>query len=281
MDTDLCRQIEEVETLSAIYGDEWCDIDCANRIYCIRIDDALVRSKWSVCLQVTLPEDYPSSSPPLFQLNAPWLRGDERCHVEGLLGEVYASGDGEPVIYACIERVREYLQKKSDGQGFSSPEIDLDAELAAAALLEDVAVGDTPDIAHGPPFVDRKSVFQAHVARVTSKEDAQRVMGSLLINKKIRNATHNISAFVIHCKNGTILSDCCDDGEHQAGSRLLHLLRMTGVENVMVVVSRWFGGILLGPDRFKHILNVARDLLVEQNMLEENASKKANATKKK
>lgn len=33
------------------------------------------------------------------------------------------------------------------------------------------------------------------------------------------------------------------------------------VLNVMVVVSRWYGGIHLGPDRFKHINNVARVLL--------------------
>lgn len=36
------------------------------------------------------------------------------------------------------------------------------------------------------------------------------------------------------------------------------------VRNVMVVVSRWYGGILLGPDRFKHINNCARNILVEE-----------------
>lgn len=37
------------------------------------------------------------------------------------------------------------------------------------------------------------------------------------------------------------------------------------VQNVLVVVSRWYGGILLGPDRFKHINNCARNILVEYN----------------
>lgn len=36
------------------------------------------------------------------------------------------------------------------------------------------------------------------------------------------------------------------------------------VRNVMVVVSRWYGGIQLGPDRFKHINNCARNILVEE-----------------
>lgn len=36
------------------------------------------------------------------------------------------------------------------------------------------------------------------------------------------------------------------------------------IRNVVVVVSRWYGGILLGPDRFKHINNCARNILVEE-----------------
>ncbi|OWK59722.1 Histamine H3 receptor [Lonchura striata] len=40
-------------------------------------------------------------------------------------------------------------------------------------------------------------------------------------------------------------------------------LQILNVHNVLVVVSRWYGGILLGPDRFKHINNCARNVLVE------------------
>lgn len=48
---------------------------------------------------------------------------------------------------------------------------------------------------------------------------------------------------------------------------ILHIYfsqQILDVRNVMVVVSRWFGGILLGPDRFKHINNCARNILVEE-----------------
>lgn len=55
--------------------------------------------------------------------------------------------------------------------------------------------------------------------------------------------------------------DYDDDGETQAGARLKHLLEILELENVLVVVSRWYGGILLGPDRFKHINQAARDAL--------------------
>ena len=55
--------------------------------------------------------------------------------------------------------------------------------------------------------------------------------------------------------------DCDDDGETGAGGRLLHLLQIVDAENVMVVVTRWYGGVHLGPARFTHINNAARALL--------------------
>jgi putative IMPACT (imprinted ancient) family translation regulator len=54
-----------------------------------------------------------------------------------------------------------------------------------------------------------------------------------------------------------------DDGEDAAGSKLAYLLDMRKDENVLVVVSRWYGGTHLGPKRFAHIVNVARELLVQ------------------
>jgi Uncharacterized protein family UPF0029 len=52
-----------------------------------------------------------------------------------------------------------------------------------------------------------------------------------------------------------------DDGETAAGGRLAHLLQILEVPNVLVVVTRYFGGIHLGPDRFKHINQAARAAL--------------------
>lgn len=52
-----------------------------------------------------------------------------------------------------------------------------------------------------------------------------------------------------------------EDGENAAGGRLLHMLQAAKATGVCVVVSRWFGGVLLGPDRFRQINNAARELL--------------------
>jgi putative IMPACT (imprinted ancient) family translation regulator len=62
---------------------------------------------------------------------------------------------------------------------------------------------------------------------------------------------------------------------------LKHLLEILELENVLVVVSRWFGGTLLGPDRFKYINQAARDALELGGFLEEKEKEKEGAGKGK
>ena len=68
--------------------------------------------------------------------------------------------------------------------------------------------------------------------------------------------------------------DFDDDGESAAGGRLLHLLQVVGAQDVVVVVSRWYGGILLGPARFTHINNAARKLLDQCGYITKGAGSK-------
>jgi putative IMPACT (imprinted ancient) family translation regulator len=90
-------------------------------------------------------------------------------------------------------------------------------------------------------------------------------------NGKIARATHNMVAYRIIEERRTDKDevrtirhqDCEDDGETGAGAKLLHLLEILDARNVLVVVTRWYGGIHLGPDRFRHICNIAREILVE------------------
>ncbi|KAK0569920.1 hypothetical protein OC861_000502 [Tilletia horrida] len=49
-----------------------------------------------------------------------------------------------------------------------------------------------------------------------------------------------------------------DDGEKWGASKIAKVLKEENAEDVIVFVSRWYGGIMLGPDRFVHITNVAR-----------------------
>jgi hypothetical protein len=78
-------QVEEVEVLCSIYGDEWKTEDEVNRTYSIKVEEGIQ----SAVLYVTLPADYPSTSPPQYQLSAPSLGAQEKAVIAAQLDEVY------------------------------------------------------------------------------------------------------------------------------------------------------------------------------------------------
>ena len=92
-------------------------------------------------------------------------------------------------------------------------------------------------------FEERKSVFIGHCARVTSEEEAGAYVKQL--KKQYADARHNVWAYLLR---GGIVARYSDDGEPQgtAGVPALDVLRKSGAEDVCMVVTRYFGGILLG-----------------------------------
>lgn len=117
----------------------------------------------------------------------------------------------------------------------------------------------------------------AHVASVRSMDHVSWVLAELLFNgKKIAKATHNMFAYRFSdaSNNGCVVNDNDDDGEKGSGIKLAALLEMSDCVDVMVVVSRWFRVILLGPSWFKHIASVGRDALVEAGFIAPNNKRK-------
>ncbi|MDO4293101.1 MAG: YigZ family protein [Eubacteriales bacterium] len=91
---------------------------------------------------------------------------------------------------------------------------------------------------------EKKSRFIATVRPVSSEQEAVSFIEEM--KKKYWDARHNCSAFVIGERAG--LTRCSDDGEPAgtAGRPMLEVLLGEGVRNVAVVVTRYFGGVLLG-----------------------------------
>ena len=123
----------------------------------------------------------------------------------------------------------------------------------------------------GVTYIDRKSVFIAHTAPIHTTSDLTTLTTNLHTHPKLARATHHITAYRLQA-GGYTEEGCEDDGEDRAGGRLLHLLRAMGCVNVWVGVSRWYGGVKLGSDRFRIINNVARQLLEEQGYGERKAA---------
>ena len=93
-------------------------------------------------------------------------------------------------------------------------------------------------------LIEKKSRFIATVRPVESEEEALGFIAAM--KKKYWNATHNCSAFVVG--ENQELQRCSDDGEPQgtAGRPMLDVLLGEEIHNAAVVVTRYFGGTLLG-----------------------------------
>ena len=93
-------------------------------------------------------------------------------------------------------------------------------------------------------IIEKKSRFIATVRPVECEEEAAAFIGA--IKKQYWDATHNCSAFTIGRNHE--LTRCSDDGEPSgtAGRPMLDVLLREDIHNAAVVVTRYFGGTLLG-----------------------------------
>ena len=92
--------------------------------------------------------------------------------------------------------------------------------------------------------VEKKSRFIAHVITIASEEEALEKIESL--KKEFWDARHNCHAFVVGANNE--VQRFSDDGEPQgtAGKPILEVLLNKDVHNTLILVTRYFGGTLLG-----------------------------------
>ena len=94
-------------------------------------------------------------------------------------------------------------------------------------------------------IVEKKSKFIANLFHVESVEEAENRIKD--IKKKYHDARHNCIAYRV-AENGQIIEKSSDDGEPSgtAGGPMLNILQKNNLCNLVIVVTRYFGGILLG-----------------------------------
>ncbi|KAI8588696.1 ribosomal protein S5 domain 2-type protein [Geranomyces variabilis] len=248
-------QEEEILALSSIYDADFTSDSPDSFTIRFRVpadpSDATAAAKeLEISLACHLPTTYPSREPPYYELVTDW-RND--AGIPFGVSDVLRRGVDDAFTAAFVEGevcVFEWVE-------------------ALKMILET-----------SEPLVERKSIFVAHAAPITSAADAALVVSALLTNKRIRRATHNIVAWRV-LDGGIVRQDCDDDGETAAGGRLLHMLDLAKADGVVVVVSRWYGGIHLGPARFKCINNCARKLLESEGYIAAGEGKKGRNAKKR
>lgn len=98
-------------------------------------------------------------------------------------------------------------------------------------------------------ITEKRSRFIASVKPVSTEDEALEFLNGL--KQKYWNATHNVYAYIIEGNN---IMRYSDDGEPggTAGLPVLEILKKEGLTNIIVVVTRYFGGVLLGTGGLVH-----------------------------
>jgi hypothetical protein len=287
--------LDEITSINSIYGDDTLTATSEDsRIYALTLP---IRS--NISLRTEFPADYPDAPPSILgtqHIGDNVAKGEGQQIVDcirAVLAEIYIPGS--PCIFDLIEEGGQKLQqlgldtggaREEEQQAAQANGQDQDQHGGQESYSDEHQSLD--DLGDAPPWVlsdvitEKKSVFVARAAEVHSVDEAKSYLAHLLAtDKKAAKATHNITAWRIQGENGVQFQDCDDDGESAAGGRLLHLLELMGVWNAMVVVTRWYGGIHLGPDRFRLINQAARDAMVKGDFTSEAPKENKDAGKKK
>ncbi|KAL6233947.1 hypothetical protein BDW75DRAFT_176599 [Aspergillus navahoensis] len=262
--------------------------------------------------------NYPDTPPKILGTASTAARGEGKIAVdvlEDILGRTYQLGAVclFDVINEAIEAFGELrIGGVTNDTSASAADANMNTEDQSSDALDSInanmvslTLHETFGLSEPPPWVmsevitEKKSVFVGRAAHVTSLDQAKTYLDYLLASdKKVASATHNISAWRIKQQSKTsgnsnskegakrsstemIIQDCDDDGETAAGGRLLHLMQLMDVWDVVVVVTRWYGGILLGPDRFRIINAAGRDALVKGGFGKEKENQAGEKGKKK
>ena len=108
-------------------------------------------------------------------------------------------------------------------------------------------------------FTEKKSLFIGFSAIVKNEEEALAIIKSK--KKEYADATHNVYAYMI----GDSIARYSDDNEPQgtAGMPVLNSIRMSGLTDVLIVVTRYFGGILLGAGGLVRAYSTAASMALD------------------
>lgn len=108
---------------------------------------------------------------------------------------------------------------------------------------------------------DRGSRYAVSGGPAINAEAAADFLSSLKQTKKFARATHNSWALLLDPPEGSREALKGDDGEVGAGGAILRMLEREDLCNHIIVVTRWYGGVKLGGDRFRHVTAAVRAYL--------------------
>lgn len=114
----------------------------------------------------------------------------------------------------------------------------------------------------GNVIIDRGSKYSVSGGIVSGDKMAvKQWLSEYLSDKYFQKATHNTYAYRIQDADGFIIEGKNDDGETWAGQCILQHLQRHNIVDGIVVVTRYFGGVYLQADRFRHVIDATKQFI--------------------
>ncbi|KAI5866120.1 hypothetical protein GGS23DRAFT_370504 [Durotheca rogersii] len=200
-----------------------------------------------------------------------WGHGQPRVKVMGREITVLKRGGYE---WKGDEKVGED-QKSEEGPASSAGV----ASNAQETSMDNANKSTTSEASAGParnlwsasqPVTLKKSTFIVRATKITGPSQRRSVMQSLFeAQPSLEGASHNAWAYRVKVPTNlfgatTIKEESFDDGETGCGDFLIKNMREMDTVDTLVVMTRWYGGIMLGPDRWRIMRNCLKDALAER-----------------
>ncbi|PNY28084.1 Protein IMPACT [Tolypocladium capitatum] len=216
-------------------------------------------------LRFTMPEQPPSSRLSLAQAV---VSANSRAKAVSLGIEKAPVGaeehipEGQPRIRVLG---RDVPVLKRGGYAWSSESAgDVDSVPGTASIAQ--ASQEKKTWAASQKLTSKGSTFIGHAATLSSPTQRTRLIKELMTAKpELETATHNAWAVRASYGNSPLVQEASfDDGESGCGKFMLGLMREADVKNAVVVLTRWYGGVMLGPDRWRLTRECINDALSSQ-----------------
>lgn len=113
----------------------------------------------------------------------------------------------------------------------------------------------------GVVLTDRGSKYAVTGAAASTREEVDAILAELKRDRAYAKATHNTWAAMLPA--GGLKAD---DGESGAGIVILRMMERAGLQNHVIIVTRWYGGKKLGGDRFRRVQDAVRHYFADQGI---------------
>lgn len=252
---------DELLAIEAIFPGAVQQVAGSDSTYVVRVDRPTTGCL-SIEFYLGFDHLYPATRPTVTGISLlgrghVWSPPDARQHIDSVLKQ----NDSQEVLFALLSFLQEQLESEEIPREVGQVR---DESRSSAATTQWFV---------GEPIHDRKSIHLGRACRVNTVTDLEAALESVSQDKDLQKATHPCiwaCRYPSPAESLQFITEHDDDGETAAGSRLAHLLEVTQAQNVLVVVSRWFGGINLGPRRFHDISTAGRNALEYGGFLRRN-----------